>query len=618
MIQTIREWFNRNELRAYPLTEEAGRVSASGNILPENVLADCALSYPAAAGAYAFIASFFVSPGLLSIVIAAGDDLDSTDVTPLASVTLRQPIVAQQVVSVSPLLPGVGGWLVFGAISSTPAPWSAVFTTPRGSQLLPRCATPYAPPPVTSVAKLQASSTLSGMVLLRAGAGVVLEAAINTATEDRRRLIDGELRDAVVISIDGEVDTTDLAGPCGARPEQGTCESRLIQTINGVRPDCDGNITIEFVGIEGLSTGTVYDEDGVPVGVQVDYPLGLVDICSTVDEKNSLRSTADLCGNEIPVGWTPPEPPEPVVPDPEPEPEPGDPDPRYTTPWIELFDEGPTNFTELVAGYWNVVDSVYEADTRTGGGFVTAVNTRTRSTGATTEIAMWTGSEVDVHRAYLLFDYDSSRAYWYLSIEPANNRIVLGQRTGAGFFTRVTYGYSFTFETFVNVGVTVRDTSGYRGKFTVTVNGNAVGSPYSTSDQLRDGCIGFASSSGVARIGAVAVYEQLPSFIKNRPYLRPTETPTADGPVVVPNLTGWYDHGEFLEWTSDDSYFQVNILQGELLKSYYINTPSFEITTDLFESDPLELELPYQWRVRSLSSDGWSQWSGPYETFRVT
>jgi hypothetical protein len=624
MAQTIHEWMNKNELRAYPIADTGDRMDHTGSMLAENFLADCNIWYPKTAGDYAFISSAAVSPALVSITVSAADALVNPSViTPLCVLSLTKPIVPQKPNLVEAMYPGVGGWIAFGAAADHPETFSSVFRNPESTLLAQKAARAYDEFPVKSIAKLRQATALTGLVLFKAGRDVRVEAAIKTDAFDRRRDIDGEKRDCLVFALEGDAGSqdkfTEYAGPCGKRPDQASCGTRLLQTLNGVRPDCFGNVTLEFRGFDGIETGTITDEDGNVSGIQVDYPFGLVEVCEGKDKQYDLKSTTDLCENEIPADWEPSVPEEPEEPDPEPDPEPADPDPRYTTPWIELFDNGPGGFVEQSPAYWSWDDAQYAVDTRSGGGFNTSINTKTRTLGSRIDVAVWTGSTSDPHAPYILFDYESVTNYWYLYVDPIAGRLVLGQRTGAGFFPRASFGYVMVSDTWINVGINIEKIPTYRGRITISVNGTTVGSSYDTADQMNNGNLGFAAASSQGRFGAVAVYVpgDLPTEVLNRNYLRPTAVPTRAGPVQHDNNDLYYDFGEYLTWSNTDSVYQLDIFQGNLLRSYYPTAPQFEITSDLFVSDPSETNLPYAWRVRGLNGTEWSMWSGAPQIFRV-
>jgi hypothetical protein len=182
-------------------------------------------------------------------------------------------------------------------------------------------------------------------------------APLGIAKEDR--VIEGVLRSCVVVRLqesdaqDGIIPApgasqtsvfSEFAGPCAGRPESGTCGSpEPIEFINGVAPDCDGIITIEFLGcaqptmVEGAS------------GVVLDCQLGLVDACIPPQIPNSEGLLPDEYTPANIPPYTPPTPPEPV------------PGPSESSvfvgalPFTDCFYDGDGNWT-VVAGLWQIVE----------------------------------------------------------------------------------------------------------------------------------------------------------------------------------------------------------------------------------------------------------------------
>jgi hypothetical protein len=200
-----------------------------------------------------------------------------------------------------PLQDGVAGWVVLGA--GITEELVARYTTPRQTMLSQRCARAYRPLPVTSLRKLNNATGLEGVVRVTGQSPVV--ATPETAT------IDGEEVPAIVFRLVDAVQNfnslVEFQGPCAQRPESGTCPKPPIETINGIRPDCNGNINIVFDGFQTYA----YDTCG---GVDVLSDLGLAAACAQGEPK-SRRVVQDECypSQSLSEGddtyWSPPYPP---------------------------------------------------------------------------------------------------------------------------------------------------------------------------------------------------------------------------------------------------------------------------------------------------------------------
>jgi hypothetical protein len=90
--------------------------------------------------------------------------------------------------------------------------------------------------------------------------------------------IAGKPTRALVFSLDGNI--TDVAynplsyflGPCAQRPESGTCPNTPIESINGVSPDCAGNIELKVVDGGPLSIYPFENCGGLGIHLDIDLP----------------------------------------------------------------------------------------------------------------------------------------------------------------------------------------------------------------------------------------------------------------------------------------------------------------------------------------------------------
>lgn len=313
-------WYDRNEGTKYPLDDQSTAVDDKNKFLPSNIVVDVNLRWPAHLGDYAYLSAVSVTETLVTVVILAAYALDDSGVSPLAVLSVPRPVDQNRVYALLPQVPGVGGWIVFGpGVEDTP--YMGRFSRPRQSRLAPRAASRYRPLPVSSVQAIGADSKLTGVVRLSA------LTPLEIAKEQRE--IEGVTRDCVVVRlVDGagadgypvpsqaaeitgykEQSTfKDFAGPCAGRPESGTCgDPQPIESINGIVPDCDGVLSIEFRGCADVGQIIGNSE----CGIVVDCGLGLAVACPAPQIPSSDGILTD---EYTPVNIEPPVEPEPPTP----------------------------------------------------------------------------------------------------------------------------------------------------------------------------------------------------------------------------------------------------------------------------------------------------------------
>lgn len=259
-------WYARNATRKYPLADSATGIDDNNVRLPHGILADCQLRWPQELGRYAYVGGVTVSSRLVTVTFLATEEPDGTGgFTPLASVTLPLPVREFVNYPVTPSQPGVGGFIAFGDVSQ---PCAVRFSGPAQSLLVSRAAAPYPETAVTSIGKKDRGQPLTGIVTLKAGPDILL-------TQESLEIA-GETRSAIVVSLRPSTAGRNVfelyAGQCDARPESHNCEDDGIEKINGVQPDCDGNLDIVFVGLET----SAYSSCG---GEFLETSLGLPDVC---------------------------------------------------------------------------------------------------------------------------------------------------------------------------------------------------------------------------------------------------------------------------------------------------------------------------------------------------
>jgi hypothetical protein len=271
-------WYASNATRAYPLDDVATARDDAGQELPPQILVDCRVKFPLAMGRFAYISAVTVSPNIVTVILMATADtirpaggVPSNGIIdqPLGAVSVPMPVQPYRHYPIQPMATGVGGWVVFG--QGVDEPYSGRFSKPSQSILLPRVASAYYPLPIPTLAKLNTNPPLTGVVLL-------LGATDLEVIQDTRE-IEGGIVDAIIIRLIDNLNRNVYqfySGPCAGRPESGTCNKPVIETINGVLPDCNGNLTIDFTGIN-----TIDFEDGG--GIALDLALGMAETCTGQD-----------------------------------------------------------------------------------------------------------------------------------------------------------------------------------------------------------------------------------------------------------------------------------------------------------------------------------------------
>ena len=280
------QWYNMQSVRAYPLDDIATCIDDNGLELADDIIVDCNIRFPGAQTLRAMLTAVTVTPTLVTALVSdASGNL-------LASVNILQPVASGQIVAVTPIANGVGGWLVFGPGVETTQTYR--FSSSSQSLLLARCACAYAMPNVLSISKADQTALLTGVVNLKAGTDIEIDA--------ETVLVDEKLHTVLAIGLTASNLQNTLKqynSVCEPRPERGNCGKLGVQSINSVTPDCAGNINIIF---EGLVVGP-YGSPAIPSsraagGVTLDYAKGLAALCNAAATQISPTHT-DYCGSSL-------------------------------------------------------------------------------------------------------------------------------------------------------------------------------------------------------------------------------------------------------------------------------------------------------------------------------
>ncbi len=301
----VSNWGNLNELRNFPLDDRAHRKDDRGNVLPNDLLTGLQVWWPLSCGRHLYVSVLTVSPHLVTLILSAanlesdesssssssssatGDAIPGSsssaesefvdacvisnrlECEPVAVVNLARPISPFRNYPVEAIAPGAGGWVSFGrGLEELDGIQSWSFSDPQASRVLPKLGRAYNPLPVPSVASREDTSALEGLVQLKASGDLSIEEGYRTVNGQQVRCIIVGLREDLLPDA-----YESYAGPVGQRPESENCDQGIaIQSISGVSPGCNGNITIAL-------GSNVTDSLGGPEGMVLDTAVDLSAVC---------------------------------------------------------------------------------------------------------------------------------------------------------------------------------------------------------------------------------------------------------------------------------------------------------------------------------------------------
>lgn len=279
-----KNWYNLQSTRSYPLDESSTGVDDAGAFVRNDIIVDCHIRFPSAIGEQMYVQGITVSAGLVTVLLGV------TGGQTVAVVSQPKPVTPYVNYLVTGLVPGISGWIVFGPGIDTN--FTGRYTNVSQTLLQPRSARPYRELPIPTIGKLGLTTALDGVVNLTASTPVI--ATYETIT------VDAAPQRAIVLRLDNsQISTTynpliEFLGPCGQRPESGTCPKTPIETINGITPDCSGNINIEFEGFTAKNFTTCG-------GLDILTDIGLADVCAANEPKKPQEFSDDCCDPDSPV-----------------------------------------------------------------------------------------------------------------------------------------------------------------------------------------------------------------------------------------------------------------------------------------------------------------------------
>lgn len=276
-------WYNLQSTRRYPLDDISTGVDDTGSFIREDIIVDCHIRFPSTLGDYAYVQGITVSAGITTILFGVVTNLSDGAGQTICAVSVPQPVTPYVNYSITPLAPGVSGWVAFGPGVDTP--FSGRYSTAQQTLVQPRNARPYRPLPIPTIGKINLGTALQGVVNIIGSPPIA--AKYETITYQSKQY------PAIVFRLDSALITRDynplklFLGSCAQRPESGTCDKTPIETINGVAPDCDGNIDIVFDGFNVVNFANCGGADVVTT-------VGLGAVCDA-NKPKPPQEFKDLC-----------------------------------------------------------------------------------------------------------------------------------------------------------------------------------------------------------------------------------------------------------------------------------------------------------------------------------
>lgn len=266
-------FYDQNEQISFPL------VGNDDNQIPEDLLVDCIVHAPSSLGSTLSILSISVTNLVVSLVLG----IDGTPVAYLTS--LKELLPIHQALPITGILPGVSGFIAFGeGVNRHLLRLDGVYEMEAGSLISFIYDT--STPTVTAggheffgLVKLVGANgiKITGETLdIKVASGVLQttrSALFGTTPFNGLQFNVSKLQGGSVVTTVAAVfsaDDPDMLNdpiPGCLRAVDGTPQVQPITSINGVRPDCNGELTIQIVNVQELSTSPTITADTVARGI---------------------------------------------------------------------------------------------------------------------------------------------------------------------------------------------------------------------------------------------------------------------------------------------------------------------------------------------------------------
>lgn len=222
------EWHNENELRAYPLADDA----PAAELIPTWLLADMRVTCSSADGVV-FVSSVYVSDALVSVGVSLAETANgATTVVGLLSRTVtRDELEPRRAYSMDRLSAEASGAVAFGEPPQGAVPFRMSFR-PGEAPLTEAAVVRVARERVTKIVDPLHGTEASGIIDL-------------SGNSEFRTYRDPADPQTVVVALN-DVYRDIATSVCSATPSFDACGETPVRTINGVAPDASGRIYLRF------------------------------------------------------------------------------------------------------------------------------------------------------------------------------------------------------------------------------------------------------------------------------------------------------------------------------------------------------------------------------------
>lgn len=218
----MKDWYNENEGRAYPLQEDSPRVDQLGRVLPDDVIADTSLVIPNDLEDSVFLRTVSLSEALVTLVIG-------TESQGLLVGTYARPVALYTPLTLDPITDDVSGFVVLGHGAQVVG-GTYNFTEEESSRFAVKALHTFDALPIPYLGKIGLADRVKDIVEIQTSANV--EVRFDSGSNTIYFSLTESVRD-------------DFVSPCLRSDSIAGCGIPPIRTINGVTADGDGVITLE-------------------------------------------------------------------------------------------------------------------------------------------------------------------------------------------------------------------------------------------------------------------------------------------------------------------------------------------------------------------------------------